>query len=91
MAADGSDYATLAAGHDPNLLKASVFRGLPMSFYASTGDTVVPRAGNTDALAAKVAGVASESDVIACIGNHGDLSHFQPSDLRAFFDRCIRA
>jgi acetyl esterase/lipase len=89
IASDGSDYASKTAGADPNLLDASLFRGVPMRFYASTGDAVVPRAQNSDLLAARVANINPEATIVVCSGNHGDLSHFQPSDVVSFFNRCL--
>ncbi|NYD43927.1 alpha/beta hydrolase family protein [Nocardioides panaciterrulae] len=91
IAADGSDYATKTAGHDPAAAAAAAFRGVPMRFYASPSDTTVSKADNSDTLATLVAGYAPEATVVACTGNHGDASHFQPSDYVAFFNRCVGA
>lgn len=88
IAGDGSNYAAKTAGHDPVLLAASTFDGLRMRMYASAGDTTVTKADNSDQLATLVTGHATEHDVVACSGNHGDASHFQPNDLLAFFNRC---
>jgi len=84
-------YANKTYGLDPALKTASVYRDTPMRFYASTSDTVVPKAANTDAMQAIVATTRTEAVVVACTGNHGDASHFQPSDYVAFFDRCFAA
>jgi hypothetical protein len=89
ISADNSNYDAKTAAHDPVLLEATAFTGARMRFYASYGDTVVPRAENTDKLAALVRSTALESQVIACKGNHGDKSHFQPDDLISFFKRCL--
>ncbi len=88
LANDG-EYAAKTAGHDPNLMDAGAFRGVPMRFYASPADTLVPKATNTDLFAAKVATLAPEATVITASGEHGDQSHFQPSDALAFFQRCV--
>lgn len=88
IASDGSDYSVKTAGHDPNLALAPLFRGIPMRFYASPADTTVSKATNSDAFAASVAPYVPEATVVTCSGNHGDASHFQPSDYIAFFDRC---
>lgn len=82
-------YANLTYGQDPALKKGFAWRHVPMRFYASTGDTVVPRAQNTDVLAAVVAGSCRESVVVPCTGEHGDPSHFIASEYLAFFDRCF--
>jgi pimeloyl-ACP methyl ester carboxylesterase len=60
IASDGSDYAAKTAGHDPLLLPGYAFRGVPMLFLAATDDTTVPKATNTDALAALVAPYSPE-------------------------------
>ena len=83
------DYAAKTAGHDPLLLPASSWSGVPMRFYASPSDTVVDSANNSDAFSALVAGDVPESTVVAATGDHGDASHFQNADLIAFFARCL--
>ena len=84
-----SVYENNTYGMDPMVKPANVYRDVPMRFYASYSDTLVPRAQNTDLMAAKVAGTRLEADVVACSGVHGDPSHFQPSDYVAFFNRCF--
>lgn len=92
IASNGSDYSTKTSGFDPLLLSASAFDRLPMRFWSSSGDTVVTKAGNSDLMAAHVAASKAESANIACTGNHGDTSHFDPQGVsdflaRAFVDR----
>ena len=82
-------YANQTYGHDPSLKWGAAFRSLPMRFYASPGDSVVPKANNTDVLAALVTTSSREHSVVVCSGNHGDPSHFQPSDYLAFMSRCL--
>lgn len=89
IAGDGSDYASKTAGFDPVLGAGADYRGIAMRFYASPDDTVVPKVSNSDAMIALVAGNASEDDLLVCTGEHGDASHFQPSNLVAFFNRTI--
>jgi alpha-beta hydrolase superfamily lysophospholipase len=89
IAANGSDYAARTAGSDPGTRPNSTWSGRRLRMWASTGDTVVGRAANADTLAtAAAAGGALESTVVACTGDHGDPSHFQPSDMIAFLNRC---
>lgn len=88
IAGDGSDYATQTDGYDPLELAASTWNGIPMRMFASASDTVVDKAENADAFATKVDGFATENTVVACTGNHGDASHFQPDDVLVFFKRC---
>lgn len=87
IASDGSDYSTKTSGHDALLKSAGAFAGIAMRFYASPDDTVVAKTANTDAFHSLVSGVTPESAVIVCSGDHGDPSHFQPSDLAAFLAR----
>ena len=82
-------YANKTWGNDPALKQGFNWRHIPMRFYASSGDTVVPKANNTDVLAALVAGSCRESTVVACTGNHGDPSHFDATSYLAFFARCF--
>lgn len=84
-------YANQTNGHDPVLKSAKAYKDIPMRFYASPSDTVVPKANNADALSAIVANSRSEAVTVVCSGNHGDASHFQPSDYAAFFNRCFSA
>ena len=82
-------YANKTWGNDPVLKQGFSLRHIPLRFYASSGDTVVPKANNTDVLAALVAGSCRESAVVACTGNHGDPSHFDATSYLAFFARCF--
>lgn len=87
IAPDGSDYVAKTAGHDPLLLAGSLY-DIPMRFTASPDDTVVDKTANSDAMSALVADYTPEETVVACTGNHGNPSHFQPDDVIAFIDRC---
>lgn len=49
----GGNYATQTAGHDPMLLDASSFRGIPLYFLTATDDATVSKANNTDAFVSK--------------------------------------
>lgn len=83
-------YAHQTRGNDPSLgFGGLAFRNVPMRFYASPSDTVVPKANNTDPFKAFVQSSTRESVVVVCSGNHGDPSHFQPTDYVSFFQRCF--
>lgn len=85
-------YALKTAGHDPNLKAGTAFRSLRMRFYASAGDTLVPKTNNADALAALVDPYAPEADVVTVTGDHGDASTYpDPADLTDFYQRCLDA
>ena len=82
-------YANRTRGLDPALFNGFAWKHIPMRVYASAGDTVVPKAANTDALVALVTDCTREVSLVACTGNHGDASHFVPAEYVAFFDRCF--
>lgn len=84
-------YSNKTYGMDPALKPANAFKDMPMRFYASSGDTVVPKSANTDVMRSIVASTRTEAEIIVCTGEHGDASHFQASDYLAFFGRCFAA
>lgn len=69
----GNPYATATAGYDPLLAAPDAFRKVPMLFAHATDDAVVPKSSNTDALVARVTGVASE--VVSLTGITGGHSY----------------
>lgn len=69
----GNPYATATAGYDPLLAAPDAFRKVPMLFAAATDDAVVPKTSNTDALVARVTGVAPE--VVSLTGITGGHSY----------------
>lgn len=83
------NYATLTAGFDPALNDASQYAGVPMRFYASPDDTLVPKVDHTDVFRTLIAADPAEHELVTCTGNHGDASHFQPADVVSFLGRCI--
>ena len=89
IASDSSDYEAKTAGYNPMDRGGSEFRGVPMRFYTSTGDTAVPKASNPDAMSAKVSPYTPEASVILGSGAHLDASQYQPSDLLSFFGRYL--
>lgn len=80
-------YPVNSVGHDPMLYDPAVYTGVRFRCWASTGDTTVKKVDNADAFSALVAPVTAEASVVACTGNHGDPSHYQPADVVAFFAR----
>ena len=91
IAGDGSDYASKTSGFDPALKSASLFNRLPMRFWSSSGDTVVGKTTNSDAMATLVSGSKAESTNVACTGDHGDTSHFDPQGVSDFLARAFVA
>lgn len=61
-------------------------RRLPMLFWASPGDTLVPKRPNTDRCAADARAAGARVEVIETVGDHGDASNFDPERLVRFFD-----
>lgn len=67
-------------------VRPAPLRGLPMRFWASPGDTVVPKAQNTDLCAADATADGGRVTVTTTTGDHGDPSNFDPYGLVGFFD-----
>lgn len=86
---DSGSFAYKTYGHDPCLKWGKAFRGVPMRFYASAGDTSINKSSNADYFQALISTSCSESVIQVCTGNHGDPSHFQPTDLVAFYERAL--
>lgn len=85
IATDGSDYYSKTAGYNPVSRAGWEYRGVPMRFYTSAGDTTVPRATNQDILSSKVTPYAPEATVSAKSGAHLDVSQYPPSEIVSFF------
>ncbi|HEU4974124.1 MAG TPA: hypothetical protein VFT50_03480 [Baekduia sp.] len=60
--------------------------GMPMIFWASSHDTVVRKAANTDRCAAAARRAGAHVTVVTTRGDHGDPSNVDPPRLTAFFD-----
>lgn len=82
-------YDAKTFGHDPCDKWGKAFRNVPMRFYASPADTTIVKSTNTDVFQAIVSTSTTESTIVVCSGVHGDTSHFQPSDLVAFYERAL--
>lgn len=63
-------YSVATAGHDPYLLDASSFRGVPMLFLAASDDVTVAKAANTDLFSAKVSGPNTVTVQAGITGGH---------------------
>lgn len=85
---DNGTYAAVTVGYDPCLRAAADFDGMKMRFVASASDTAVSKTNNTDTLRTLVSGHATESGLVTATGDHGDLSHYLPTDVLSFFNRC---
>lgn len=83
----GSWNAGTVGNYDPFDRPASEYAGLRYRFYASPSDTYVSKALNTDAMAAKIASVATEAAVVAVTGDHGDPSHWSWAAFAPFIAR----
>ena len=59
--------------------------GLPMIFWASPGDHVVPMRSNTDRCAAAARARGARVTVVRTHGDHGDRANFEGRRLAAFF------
>lgn len=84
--APDSEYETKTEGFNPIDREGWEFRGVPMRFYTSTGDTTVPKATGVDVLAAKVLPYTSEATVSLKSGGHLDASQYPPTEIVDFFN-----
>lgn len=82
-------YAEKTSGYDPNLRSGADFAGVPMRMYASASDTTVDKTNNADAFRTLVLAHVPEVTVVVCSGDHGDLSHWQSSDLLTFYSDAL--
>lgn len=71
-----SDYPTKTSGHDPALLNAALFRGLPSLVLAASDDTTVPETTNAVPLIAALQPYSG--DVLSKLDNTGGHS-FDPA------------
>lgn len=60
--------------------------GLPMRFWASLGDRVIPKRSNTDACAALARRAGARVEVTTTRGDHGDASDYDPRGVVELFD-----
>lgn len=85
---DASEFNEKTTGFDPVQMNPASFKVQRVRIYASAQDTVVPKTDHTDAIARILADGRKELEVVTCRGDHGDPSHFIPTEYVAFFDRC---
>jgi hypothetical protein len=64
-------------------------RGLPMIFWASAGDTLVPKDANTDRCAADARRNGAHVTVVEAAGDHGNETHLDAARLVAFYDAAV--
>lgn len=60
--------------------------GLPMRFWASPDDRVIPKRANTDACAALARRAGADVEVTATRGDHGDASNYDAAGILRLFD-----
>jgi dienelactone hydrolase len=89
IAANSSNYSAMTEGHDPILRAPSDWTGKRLRFYGGEGDTVVQWSLNAKAFAARVAGTATEADIVTLAGDHNDNIDTTVADLLAFIRRCF--
>lgn len=91
---------TADGGHDPMKQDITEFNPCPVRFYASSGDTTISKANNTDLFNAKyIDGYNTgythgyswppEHTVVTFTGNHVAPASYQPADCVAFFQRAL--
>lgn len=90
IAADGSDYATRTAGHDPALQPWPAFRGVPIHCIASTGDTMVPYEMHAELLRDKLQAHNDITLVTRTSAGHGAPDRFSAELLSEFLRKVAR-
>lgn len=85
----GGTYAAQTAGHDPCLLSATPFNYLPMHYWASSADTTVSKAFNSDVMSSNVGNNHIENIVTPCTGGHGADDQYRAVELSGFLSRCF--
>jgi hypothetical protein len=60
--------------------------GLPMRFWASPDDRVIPKRSNTDVCAALARRAGARVEVTTTRGDHGDASNYDPGGVVELFD-----
>jgi hypothetical protein len=88
IASDGSNYTAKTSGRDPNLMKPSAFRSIPMMILSATDDTTVDPNKNGFALSTAVQNSAIEMQKITGItGGHSfDVTPYT-SQITNFFSK----
>ena len=82
-AAYGASTAARDA-NNPMAQPASAFAGVPIAFCASAADTIILKAGHTDAMRTKLAGV-TETVLFTATGAHAAPAAYRPIDPVAWF------
>lgn len=85
----GVNYAAATAGYDPQLLVTATYAGKRYVMTASSSDTLVSKANNSDLFNAKMLAGSIVSSVITASGVHGDISHFIPKDVTSFIKNIV--
>ncbi len=65
--------------------------GLPMRFWASPGDRVIPKRANTDACSAIARRRGARVEVTTTRGDHGDPSNYDAAGVLALFESARRS
>jgi hypothetical protein len=91
-AAYGGSFALNGAGHNPVRLSNSTWSGKRFIWFASTQDTLVPYAQNTEAMRTLIAGVATENTFVEVNANHNDATAIAGTKqaLLDFLARCFQ-
>lgn len=81
--------AGATTGFDPMDALVADYSGVPMRFYASSGDSTISKTNNADAFETKMAAHDAELTVISVSGGHVSTDHYRPADTIAFYDRAL--
>jgi hypothetical protein len=85
VSSDGHDLMEKVADYSPVHSDPKQFAGVPFLVFHSPDDTIVTKADNIDAFAARMAGY-SEITVVTTQGEHGDASNFSSQNKQRALD-----
>lgn len=85
---DDSQFESKTAGYDVvNDYDGSVYKDIPMMFWASNSDTMISKAQNTTLFASKVNAAGGNVTVVNSTGDHGDSSNYDGQAVLDFFNQ----
>lgn len=84
IAADGSDYATKTAGHDPCLIDPAGYDGRRLLIEASTGDTAILKTSHSDVFVEHITGHPAQLSQLTGTGAHVAVENYFPEEVETF-------
>lgn len=85
-----AQFPAATAGFNPMTADPGEMAVIPIRYWASPGDVLVPKAAHSDALVARIASVNPDASVVDCTGGHLDVNQYRPAELLEFFEAAVR-